>query len=128
MPEQLLIVCDACGRPIGDGDGYLHVDHAQIAAHRARRSGVAKALSVSELLALPDVARWQAHHNACYPDSEAVDYDVPVAKVRTWPKLTATTAELMAKTWLPSTDWSVLLDDAAAGRGRRVTRPLGAAA
>lgn len=127
MPEQLLIVCDACRQPIGDGDGYLHVDHARIVDHRTSRPGVATALSVPALLALPDVARWQAHHHACYPNSESVDYDVPVDQVRTWPLLASATARLMSKTWLASTDWGVLLEDAASGRGRRVTRPVGAA-
>jgi hypothetical protein len=118
MSNDLVIVCDACRTPIADGEGYLHVDHAAIVAYRTARAGEDTALNPAAILAMPDVARWHAHHTRCYPIGDSVDYDVPVHEVRTWAELTATTARLMAKTWLPSTDWAPLLDDVTYGRGR----------
>lgn len=121
--EKLVVLCDACRRPIGDGDGYLHIDHAEIVRHRSYRPGLnGSALTVTQLLAAPDLARWQAHHVDCYPESDSVDYDVAVADVRTWPLLVATTARLMGKTWLPVSDWYALLAAISTGDRWRVTR------
>lgn len=121
--ELLLVICDACRKPIADGDGFLHVDQREVVAYQtseAAQEGPALALEV--LLAAPDPARWQAHHTACAPKVESVDYDIPVAQVRTWPRLISTTARLMGKTWLQHTDWDVVLEGAASAGGRRVSR------
>lgn len=121
--ELLVVYCDACRKPIADGDGVLHVDYAQIrdhAAHQANTRGVA-VVSLAEFLAAPPPARWHAHHTRCAPANGAA-YDVPVAEVRTWPRLVATTARLMGKTWFRHTDWGAVLEGAASAGGSRVTR------
>jgi hypothetical protein len=125
--ELLVVFCDACRKPISDGDGYLHVDHRQIAEYAAHQAATRHAnevigVSLAEFLAAPDPARWQAHHTACAPKTDSVDYDIPVAQVRTWPRLISTTARLMGKTWLQHTDWDAVLEGAASAGGRRVSR------
>ncbi len=122
--EKLVILCDGCLRPIEDGDGFLHVDHAEINRYRNQRPDEDQpAFTLSEFLARYDPAHWQAHHTECDKGSGSVDYDIAVEKVRTWPGLVATTAHMMGKTWLTATDWDHLLEEAASGSGRRITRP-----
>ncbi|MBO4273110.1 hypothetical protein [Microbispora triticiradicis] len=125
--ELLVVFCDACRKPIADGDGYLHVDHRKIAEYREHQAASRDAVevvgvSLAEFLAAPDPARWQAHHTVCAPDDGGASYDVPVAQVRTWPRLASTTARLMGKTWLQHTDWDAVLEGAASAGGRRVSR------
>ncbi|MCT9932420.1 hypothetical protein N5079_19655 [Planotetraspora sp. A-T 1434] len=121
--ERLLVICDRCQQAIADGDGFLHVSMIQVMASQDDKVNPdAPALSLEALFGLPDTPRWQAHHTRCCPDVGDDDYDVPVAQVRTWPRLASTTARLMSKTWFASTDWAALLESAASGGGRRVTR------
>ncbi|WP_030506400.1 hypothetical protein [Microbispora rosea] len=121
--EKLEVICDACRRPIEDGEGFLYVELAKV---RDLWSGKADpdttALSLESLMGRPVGPTWIAHHMACAPDDGGDAYDVPVAQVRTWPRLVTTTARLMSKNWFPHTDWNAVLEGAASAGGRRVSR------
>ncbi|MEU8199407.1 hypothetical protein AB0C10_37045 [Microbispora amethystogenes] len=121
--ELLVVFCDACRKPIGDGDGFLYVDLAQVRAYRAGEAfPAAPVLSIESLMGRPVRPTWHAHHTACAPDNGGDAYDVPVAQVRTWPRLATTTARLMSKNWFSFTDWDAVLEGAASAGGSRVSR------
>ncbi|NJP24425.1 hypothetical protein FLW53_09440 [Microbispora sp. SCL1-1] len=121
--EKLEVICDACRRPIEDGDGFLYVELAKVRdLWSAQPDPDAQVLSIESLMGRPVRPTWQARHTACAPDDGGASYDVPVAQVRTWPGLAATTARLMGKSWLQHTDWDALLEGAASAGGSRVSR------
>lgn len=125
MTVELDFICDTCGRPVEDGEGALYVLHGEIVE---RRSAMADWESMRPpngltdlptLLMMPAPAPWRIQHDAC--GAVAVDgYDIGVEKVRTWRALLGWTAQLMGKTWLPSTNWASVIGDAAEGRTARI--------
>ncbi|WP_157099367.1 hypothetical protein [Microbispora sp. ATCC PTA-5024] len=121
--EMLLVICDGCGRPIDDGEGFLYVELAKVRdLWSAKADEDTTVLSLESLMSRPTRPTWHARHTACAPDDGGDAYDVPVAQVRTWPRLATTTARLMSKNWFASTDWNAVLEGAASACGRRVSR------
>lgn len=122
-PAPLAWICQACGFPIADGAGYLHVDLAKIGQYEAaeaafkdehRQDGLL-AYSASEWFdAMPPTPRWRIHHRACDPYLDAADYWIGVETVRTHAGLLDWTAHLLGKSWLQSTTWDDLIRHAAA--------------
>ena len=124
MDVEIDYICDTCGRPVDDGEGALYVLHADIVNARTARAEWEKTtrggpIDVVSLLTMGDSAPWRIKHDTCGA-LIADGYDISVEKVRTWRQLLSWTAQLMGKTWLPATDWAVVIEDAAEGRGRRI--------
>lgn len=124
MDIELDFICDVCGRPVDDGQGALYVSYADI--HKARsdraeweKTRGAGAIDIVSMLTMGAPAPWQIQHDRC--GAASVDaYDISVEHVRTWRALLKWTAHLMAKTWLPSTNWASVMESAAEGRDRRI--------
>ena len=120
--RALVWICDTCRGPIADGDGYLHVNHAEVRdtrqAEREWRErneqpngpGGLVLTPATAWIDYPAPARWQAHHEACDPDPDAWDYHFDVSRARTHAQLLHWTAHLMGKRWMVSTDWLNLID------------------
>ncbi|MEU3341966.1 hypothetical protein [Streptomyces sp. NPDC006668] len=110
MGYALALICDACGNPIGDDDGYLWIDNQAVnqaqVAERQWRADHPDGL-ISDFGDYPETVRWQAHHRSCAP--EAGSYDIPASEIRSWEQLLDWTAHLMEKTWLSCTDWDDVL-------------------
>lgn len=109
-PRQLLWLCETCGQPIADGEGYLHVDldevrHATDAGAKVNREGT---VDVAALLDVPDV-HWRTHHGRCDPRPESNDYCIAVERARDHADLLARTAHLSGKRWIDVTDWYDLM-------------------
>ncbi|MEV5480015.1 MULTISPECIES: hypothetical protein [Streptomyces] len=131
--SELKAVCDGCKTIVGSDEGALWISHqavrereAAVRSWQARNEAKAPPGQVpvhnyQELMDCPDAVRWAVHHNACSPAGFDSGYHVPVQQLRTWADLTAWTAHLMAKGWLPATDWAQLLESAARGSGTRIT-------
>jgi hypothetical protein len=118
---ELDFICDLCGLPVEDGAGALYVAHADVAAARTSMapSDADGRLDVIAFLGQPVPALWHIHHDVCRaPDADG--YDIAVELVRRWRDLAHWTAQLMEKSWLPATNWRVVLGDAADGRTRRI--------
>lgn len=119
-PRAALVwVCEACRGPVPDGDGYIHVRHADVhqveAAERAWRSKYepdpdTAYISLAAYQEFPQPAHWQTHHRVCDPQPESFDYHFDVARARTHADLLHWTAHLMEKNWLKHTDWLQLID------------------
>ena len=117
--ELLVWTCEACGAPIADESGYIHVNRRAIdrvgLAHneweKANRAAAdpGKLVALGGLPALPGSAHWQAHHRACDPDPGADDYWFDVARARTHAELLTWTAHLMGKDWFEHTAWGSLI-------------------
>lgn len=111
--------CRACGDPITDGMGYLHVPADELHAAEERRRRVEEAKqgdpfwTVEELRERGATAPWRAHHRVCDPNPGAGDYWIPIERVRTACDVLARTAHLMEKEWLGATDWPRILRHAA---------------
>jgi hypothetical protein len=122
---ELDFICDACSRPVADGQGSLYVNFGELGARRTAKAeweasrDPSGALDIMGLLGLPGLATWHIHHDGCRPEG-ADDYDIAVERIRTWRDLCRWTAHLMEKNWLVETDWRVLLGNAANSRDRRI--------
>jgi hypothetical protein len=115
-------MCDQCGDPIADSDGYLTLHLDEVEAFRADRADheakvVARNLSENaattltlwrgeELLAMPCRAEWHVLHRRCdvRPDSTD-DYCTGVERCRTYVQLLDWSLHLSAKRWFGSTNW-----------------------
>ena len=123
--------CDACGKPIKAKTGYVTVDrgkamqqHWEADEREFQRLTKARAeghsftiISGTELLAWPGPVGWQLLHQTCDQNLERDDYWFGVERVDTLAKLLNWAAHLLEKKWLPETDWSHLLHEAAAAAG-----------
>lgn len=106
--------CDACARPIEDGDGYLHINLLSIAMAEAaeqnwQRAWAAQDSSSFDLagpFGAPTLALWQAHHEACDTAIEADDYWIDVHRIRTPVQALRWTLHFAGKGWLDVTDWT----------------------
>jgi hypothetical protein len=120
---ELDFICDTCGRPVEDGKGALYVRHADIskavADHAEWEKTRGDGIDVVSLLMMGAPAPWLIQHDACGA-ATADGYDISVERVRTWRALLGWTAHLMSKTWLPSTNWASVIEDAAEGRAGRI--------
>lgn len=121
---ELDYICDLCGQPIEDGDGALCISYTAL---RDARAAVAEdprlrtpqgALDLVAFLTLPGVVPWNLFHDRC--GSSANGYDIDVAKIRTWRALLLETSRLMAKDWVPLTDWPHVVGAAAEGESTRI--------
>lgn len=123
---DLIAICDTCGVPVADGQGWLGVDrteiyeHQHLAAEWHQRHGAAAGLS--DMLGYPEPARWRLLHEGCPPHLGEFTYQIPVGRLRSWWQLTDWTAHLMDNDWLTATDWPLLLRNAARGIGDRLVR------
>lgn len=124
--REIVWLCQACGQPVTDGTGYIHVNHMEIAvAERAERDFMARTTTPEghqsvtgeawhDALDLLDTeARWQVHHGTCDPHPDSGDYWFDVARARTHAHLLQRTAHLMEKRWLDVTDWAAFIRRAA---------------
>lgn len=115
-PHRLAWLCRACGRPIEDGTGYLHVDHLLVSQRESAREDWERkgrddfGLSFADFIRdVPDEVPWEAHHAACDPDPDSGDYWIEIHRVRTHGHLLNWTAHLMEKSWLMDTNWDELI-------------------
>lgn len=108
--------CAACGFPIADGDGWVHVRMSEVMDQQeAVRAWKDKykppgktGVSVGELLAHPDVVPWNALHEVCDPTG-GEPYAICVEDLRTPWDLIHWTVQLLEKKWLESTNWREVL-------------------
>jgi hypothetical protein len=118
-------LCDACGEPIADDEGYITVNYAEIHAYdrwneefdekqRAKAKGGLVMYRLSELNGMPEPARWRKLHQRCDPDPESTDYWIGIERIRTRPEVLRWTAHLLGKNWIQSTTWRDILHRAAA--------------
>lgn len=131
MSRQVSWSCDVCGRPVGDGAGYLFVDRVKLsefgdrmesweakqAAVRASRSGGGLVVAYAvDFLSMPDRVPWQTVHAACDPNPESEDYWIPVERVDSVAAVLDWTLHLHGKGFLESTNWeSVIRERVLAG-------------
>ncbi|WP_143094195.1 hypothetical protein [Streptacidiphilus jiangxiensis] len=132
MTYELAAICDACKQAVGDGDGNLWLDMAEVEQATVNKRaweqletdhsspGFVK-VSFSAHLSHPEPARWQVHHSACDPAPDANAYAIEVHRCRSWADLVLWTAHLMGKGWFPHTDWDELLEAAGESAGSRIT-------
>jgi len=128
--RELIMMCSACHKPIGDHEGWLWVDRSAVSAHgRAARAwreehedepGGAISFDVTAVLDYPKPVRWRAHHKDCDPEPDAASYTIESERLSTWADLAHWTAHLMAKQWVAATDWGKILEGVAEGSGSRL--------
>lgn len=102
--NDLVMFCGRCRAPIDGDTGFIGVRHSALArGHAAKRhAGL-----------VPDPVIWEALHHSCDPDPSDDCYQIGADRIATYPALAWWTAHLMAKTWLPLTDWHQVLREAA---------------
>ncbi|MHA3834867.1 hypothetical protein ACXR8F_04000 [Terrabacter sp. AAH1] len=121
--NELTWDCVACGKPIENTDGHLHIDvpgdvlTREAEWHEFRKERTDEqgffSMNMADFGLMPEKVRWQAHHDACDRTREANDYSIPVEDIRTPRKLLGMTAHLMEKTWLEHTNWQDVIRDKA---------------
>jgi hypothetical protein len=134
--RHLRAVCFTCRKDIADGNGVIHIRHAEVArvekeqaeaterrvekATAEGRTGfAADVLTLSEFLDWPQDARWQVHCFACNPhrddDCEGC-YAIRVERCRTWAQLVEWTVHLSEKEWVgAATNWMEFIRAVALG-------------
>lgn len=124
MNGELVAVCDVCRRPVEAGRGFLRVTFAAMEAYRAQAAEWKRThgdvSTVGEVLSYPEEARWSPFHTGCDPAKGLSAYQIDAGELETWRGLTRWTALLMAKQWLPETDWGHLLEETVSGEGGRL--------
>jgi len=125
------VICGACRKPIGDGEGNLWVDLSAVNAaeqaqaeweRRYKADETLVTVTAAQLSELPDEVPWRSHHIDCDPQPGANAYAIPATELRTWAELLDWTAHLMEKPWLGLTDWDGLLRAVVGGKTRVVAR------
>lgn len=130
MTNDLVLICDACRKPIAGGArGYLWVDRGEVVKRRQEVAEWRKEHTVgegqimasgSDLLEYPVAVRWQAHHGVCDPAPDAWAYGIGSDALGTYGQLLERTAHLMEKRWLRLTDWNEVLRGVPRGKTRLV--------
>lgn len=129
MRRELALVCQACGRRVLDDDGYLWAHTGEVnTVQQAARAWEEKhtepdgsmLVGFKTLLAYPEPACWQTHHEQCDPVPGESHYRIPADKLRTRADLLDWTAHVMEKDWLRRTDWRDVLREARNG-GKRLS-------
>jgi hypothetical protein len=113
---EITLICEACRRPMTDAEpGALSVPFAAIRASRReeREPRLDAAVDLAEFIALPDGPRWTARHYACQPADAPDCYGISHDELRAWADVARWTAHLLAKNWLPASDWDEVLREAA---------------
>lgn len=128
QPQNLVWVCDECGKPVGDGAGWVTISYAEIGTYRRDEAAWEKkhctnphgfnVHRLSDLMELPEPVVWHVWHKACDPDIDSSDYFIHIERIRTVAELLEWTSHLMEKTWLPSTTWRDVLRGHAEGLRR----------
>lgn len=115
---HLVWTCNACGRPVNDGDGYIHVSYAELGQYERDKKaweekwpgeGSLRFIPASAYFDFPHQVRWRTHHAACDPNPDSYDYWIDVERVRSNSGLLARTAHLMGKRWLKNTNWDTVI-------------------
>jgi hypothetical protein len=108
-------VCEVCGDPIANGEGYLSIDYADIERveefERRRRPREPRVVTLGEFVeGFPGLAHWRVVHEACdaRPDWN-LDYCIYVERMRTQGGALSWAAHLLGKNWIQSTDWDDVL-------------------
>jgi hypothetical protein len=129
---ELIILCEACGQPVEDGEGGLGIDSNAAddvlqavreweATRTAGQDGQALPTDgFCDLLDYPARVRWYSHHAACDQVLPGGAYVIGAEQLRTWADLAAWTEQLMGKSWLAGTDWQQVLGETARHEGKRV--------
>jgi hypothetical protein len=126
--RELNIICEACNKPMGDGDatyGNLWIrkadwiDYTQAyadwkAKYVTELDGGGQSVTGAGLIAHPETVAWRALHSTC-DNGEDDLYSIPSSKLSTWADLVEWTAHLMEKTWLADTNWREHISGAARG-------------
>ncbi len=118
--EEIVWTCSVCGKPVGDGDGYLAVAMDEVnKAERERQEweeANPTASTLSGLRTYP-TAHWQVFHTACDPAPARGPSRIDVKRMRSpWDAL-AWTAYLMGENWISATDWHAVIEELAAAHG-----------
>jgi hypothetical protein len=125
MIIELEYMCDACGRSVGDADGWIGMFFADLRERRRlvqewQLAHPGSAHYIGELLSYPGQVPWRIFHDRCNPRSEESAYDIDVREVRTWRGLLRWTAQLIDKRWLSETNWGSVVRQAADPDGPRI--------
>lgn len=128
-PGQVLLVCHACDQVVTAGQGWFEVDRAQAHRHAmACRPNPGGLVDLAAVFEAGGRARWRGVHRACAASDEGRWlYDLEPIQVSTMAGVIATTAHLMGKRWIDSTDWSNVLFDLSSGALTGPLRDPGAA-
>jgi hypothetical protein len=117
-------LCHTCKKPVANGKGYVHVhDNACSEVRQARRAwkkdlrekqkkselGSWEAISLDDLMKLPDRVPWEVHHRKCDPNPGRPGYWIGVERIRTYAQMLNWTAHLMSRNWLKDTNWRELI-------------------
>ena len=98
----IVMYCQPCNGPIAPGAGFIGVRHAEI--RRAEADDGA-----------PE-AMWITRHFTCMGPADGDCYQIDSERITTWHGVTWWTAHLMAKAWLPATNWDAVLSELADGK------------
>lgn len=115
VETELIWNCWQCGDQIDPPEGHIYVKFADIQGTQADldewEDEYGEALHTwDDIMRKPGPVRWMICHDVCDPDPDADGYFIPLRRLRTPMHMLAWTAHLMAKNWLPLTDWDDLLD------------------
>lgn len=107
--EEVLWICDACGRWVKPAEGSVLVDHSLIYDHQLDLANWEKRnpgpeYTAAQLLARPTPVSWQVLHHKCTRD-DVNSYSIGVGQIRTAEEVLDFTLHLMGKAWLVHTDW-----------------------
>ena len=113
MSAELVIICEKCRCPVPPEAGCLWVGHREIRTCQREsaewdREHSGQAMSLTEMLGMPEDIHWKVHHDGCTPEPEE-PYWIGTEGVATWTGLAHWTAHLMEKNWFPLSDWDNLL-------------------
>ena len=133
--QRLVWRCERCGKPIGDGAGYVAMSFAELHAYKRALEawnervdrdypGAFRCYPVSELLDYPEPVRWHVLHGLCDPEPDSPDYWIGVERIRTAAAVISWSSHLIRKNWIHETDdclppwtggstWNAVLDEAA---------------
>ncbi len=115
--HELVATCGACNKPINDNDGHLYAPFSEIRPHLdPSPTGMREALALENVITLGKPIKWRARHYACTEHEISDVYQIEVAAIRTWAKLTEWSAHLLAKRWITQSTWASLLMACATGR------------
>lgn len=95
MMSELILTCQVCKKPIADKTGYLWIDENEYL----------NKWQSSESPEKTGLVKWQAHHEKCDPDIDAMSYTIEVERIRTYEQLLKWTAHLYNKNWFYYTNW-----------------------
>jgi predicted GIY-YIG superfamily endonuclease len=135
---ELAAICDTCQRHIAAGNGVIHISMREVAvAERSMRQWESEnsgpLLRVSDLMSMPEEARWKVECLDCLSPRDNPDFDnaeacyfIEIERCLTWAELIEWTVHLSEKDWVRSTDWMFFIGRAARGEDTTGLVPLGA--